>query len=93
VTRATGVTTTAYAGGLWEADYRGGTRAATRGHYTLAGQVIARRDSSTNALTSPHGDHLGSVGIATDRGGAVANWQDFDPWGQVRAGGIGETPR
>ncbi len=38
-----------------------------------------------------HGDHLGSVSAATDQSGAVASRQEYTPWGEVRAGGIGET--
>ena len=42
------------------------------------------RDSATNAVTSLHGDHLGSVSLATNSSGAVTSRQDFDPWGTAR---------
>jgi hypothetical protein len=47
------------------------------------------RDAS--GVTFLHGDHLGSVALATTSAGALASQQDFDPWGQVRTGGIGAT--
>jgi RHS repeat-associated protein len=38
-----------------------------------------------------HTDHLGSVSVATDAGGQVLSQQEYDPWGKVRSGGIGQT--
>jgi RHS repeat-associated protein len=40
-----------------------------------------------------HTDHLGSVSVATvtDASGQVLSGQEYDPWGKVRTGGIGET--
>jgi len=37
------------------------------------------------------GDHLGSVGVATDNDRRALNRQDFTPWGEVRSGGVGQT--
>ena len=42
------------------------------------------RDSATNGVTYLHGDHLGSVSLATNSAGAVVSRQDFDPWGKAR---------
>ncbi|MBK9713842.1 MAG: hypothetical protein IPO81_21465 [Kouleothrix sp.] len=42
-------------------------------------------------MTYLHGDHLGSVSLATDSAGAVVSRQDFDPWGAVRSGGVLQT--
>ena len=49
------------------------------------------RDSSTNAVTYLHSDHLGSVSLATTSNGNIASQQYFDPWGKVKSGGIGQT--
>ena len=35
-----------------------------------------------------HTDHLGSVSMTTSATGTVAQTQEFDPWGAVKAGGI-----
>jgi YD repeat-containing protein len=56
-----GSTTTAYLAGLWE-EVVGG---AVKQYYQFNGQVVAMRDSSTNSVTYLHGDHLGSVSLAT----------------------------
>jgi len=40
------------------------------------------RDGS--GVTYLHGDHLGSVSLATNSSGAVVSRQDFDPWGKAR---------
>ena len=53
--------------GIWEQIVGG---ASTR-YYTFNGQAIAVRDSATNAVTYLHGDHLGSVSLATNSSGAV----------------------
>jgi RHS repeat-associated protein len=45
----------------------------------------------TSTVTYLHGDHLGSVSVATDSAGAVVSRQEFDPWGKVRSGGVGHT--
>jgi RHS repeat-associated protein len=84
VTRTVGSTTTMYFGGLWEQDLGG----AARTFYTFNGQVVAQRSGST--VTYLHGDHLGSIGVATNQSGQ-AMVQEFDPWGKVRSGGITQT--
>jgi RHS repeat-associated protein len=45
----------------------------------------------SNTLIYLHTDHLGSVSVATDAGGQVLSQQEYDPWGRVRSGGIGQT--
>ena len=87
VSKTAGNATTIYFQGLWE-QVIGGT---SKRYYTFNGQVIAMRDSGTNAVTYLHGDHLGSVSVATNSSGAVVSQQDFDPWGKVRSGGVGQT--
>jgi hypothetical protein len=67
--------------GLWEQIVGG---ASTR-YYTVGGQVVAMRDSATTAVTYLHGDHLGSVSLATNNSGARVSQQDFDPWGTAVA--------
>ena len=80
VAKTVGGVTTVYFQGLWEQTVGG---ASTR-YYTFNGQVVAMRDSATNAVTYLHGDHLGSVSLATNSSGAVVSRQDFDPWGKAR---------
>ena len=36
-----------------------------------------------------HGDHLGSASAATDTNGSLVSQQNFDPWGNLRAGTTG----
>jgi RHS repeat-associated protein len=36
-------------------------------------------------------DHLGSAGVSMSSAGAVAQMQEYDPWGKVRTGGITAT--
>jgi RHS repeat-associated protein len=73
---------------LWEEAIGG----ATKLYYSFNGQAIAVRDTAgSGSLTYLHGDHLGSVGLATTTGGAIASQQEFDPWGTVRSGGIAQT--
>jgi len=83
-----GSTTTVYVAGLWE-EVIGG---AVKSYYTLNGTVMALRDSGTNAVTYLHGDHLGSISLATTASGQGTP-QYFGPWGARRAGGIGQTNR
>jgi len=83
VAKTVGVVTTVYLQGLWEQIVGG---ASTR-YYPFNGQVVAMRDSATNAVTYLHGDHLGSVSLATNSAGAVVSRQDFDPWGKARGTG------
>jgi RHS repeat-associated protein len=79
--------TTVYFQGLWEQIVGG----ASKRYYTVGGQVVAMRASASNAVTYLHGDHLGSVSLATNSSGAIVSKQDFDPWGAVRAGSMGTT--
>jgi hypothetical protein len=86
VVKVAGGVTTAYFEGLWEQT----TAGAWKTYYTFNGQVVALRDSATNAVTYLHGDHLGSVSVTTNASG-TANVQEYDPWGRVRAGSIAQT--
>jgi RHS repeat-associated protein len=45
----------------------------------------------SNAPIYLHGDHLGSISVATNSSGAQLNSQEFDPWGKVRLGGVSQT--
>ncbi|MBK9712369.1 MAG: hypothetical protein IPO81_13770 [Kouleothrix sp.] len=85
VTVGTTTTTTVSFQGLWEQT----TSGARTLYYTFHGQVVAMRTSA--GVTYLHGDHLGSVSLATDSAGAVVSRQDFDPWGAVRSGGVLQT--
>ncbi len=38
-----------------------------------------------------HGDHLGSVSVATDNDRRVVSRQDYTPWGEARGGDITQT--
>jgi RHS repeat-associated protein len=87
VKRVVGGVATTYFANLWEQT----GSAAAKQYYTLNGQVIAMRDTGTNVVTYLHGDHLGSVSMATDSGGTTISQQHFDPWGKVRTGGIAQT--
>ena len=51
--------------GLWEETVGG----AVKSYYTLNGTLIALRDSGANVVTYLHGDHLGSVSLATSASG------------------------
>ena len=79
-------------GGLYEQDLRTGTE---RLHYAFAGDIVAQREVTNGwgPLVYLHGDHLGSVAVATSDTGAVVSRQDFTPWGEVRSGGVGQTAR
>ena len=61
--------------------------------------MVAQRTtvwSGTNptvSVTYLHGDHLGSISLATGATGVRVSNQDFDPWGNVRPGNtIPQTP-
>jgi hypothetical protein len=88
VAKTVGSATTVYFQGVWEQVVGG----ASKLYYTFNGQVVTMRDTSTNTVTYLHGDHLGSVSLATTSSGALASKQDFDPWGAVRNGRISATP-
>jgi RHS repeat-associated protein len=91
VTRTRSGSMTVYLEGLWE-EVVGG---AVNKYYTLNGEPVALRTHSGGAstLTYLHGDHLGSVSVATTASQGVASQQEFDPWGKVRSGGVSQTPR
>ncbi len=79
--------TTVYLG-LWEEETSGTKRA----QYKFGGQVIAQRDVNAGTVTYIHGDHLGSASLATNgTTGALVSQQEFDSWGKVRSGGVGQT--
>ena len=84
--------TTYYIGGMYEEDVTG-SDTTIRTMYMFAGKVVAQRttDSKSSTLIYLHGDHLGSVGAATGANGALVSSQEYDPWGRVRSGGVGET--
>jgi len=73
--------------GQWEEDSTG----VKKQYYSFGGSTVAMRDSSTNAVTYLHSDHLGSVSLTTTSNGNIASQQYFDPWGKVKTGGIGQT--
>ncbi|NJO81982.1 MAG: RHS repeat-associated core domain-containing protein [Blastochloris sp.] len=83
-----GSTETIFLEGLYE-EIEGG---AITKYYTLNGAVVAMREhtGSTSTVTRLHGDHLGSVSVATSSSG-VATQQEYDPWGQIRPNAAG-TP-
>jgi len=80
--------TTYYIGGVYEVDGDGTTRS-----YFGAGGASALRTISGGAqsVLYLHGDHLGSVSLATDSTGNKVSEQEFDPWGGVRSGGVSQT--
>ncbi|NJN16641.1 MAG: hypothetical protein HC822_10390 [Oscillochloris sp.] len=83
-----GSTETIFLEGLYE-EIEGG---AITKYYTLNGGVVAMREhsGSSSTVTRLHGDHLGSVSVATSSSG-VATQQEYDPWGQIRPNAAG-TP-
>jgi len=102
VTRSTGGVTWLYlGGGLWEE--RLGANAAGPGGwdvrrlYTLHGRAVAQQEDTPDSIGYPsgrvflHGDHLGSVSVATDNDRRVLSRQDSTPWGEARAGDITQT--
>ena len=84
LTRTVNGVTTVELAGLW-AEVVGG---ATKVSYPFHGTIVAMREGST--VTTRHGDHLGSVSLATTSG-ALLSQQAFAPWGTVRSGGISQT--
>ncbi len=82
--------TTYYIGGVYEVDSDG----TTRSHFSAGGATALRTTSGgAQSVLYLHGDHLGSVSLATDSAGNKASEQDFDPWGGVRGGGVSQTTR
>jgi RHS repeat-associated protein len=82
-----GSTTTVYLEGLWEEPVGG----APKLYYSFNGQLVVLYTYSPSAFTYLHADHLGSVSVATDSNHALVSQQEYDPWGQVRSGGISQT--
>ena len=84
--------TTFYLGGLWEEELPSGT---TRSHYAFHDQVIAQRErvNGTDTVLYLHGDHLGSISLATSSTApaTVVSQQEFLPFGGIRSGFIGQT--
>ena len=78
---------TRYAFGLYEVE-----GAVTRRSYTMAGQVLALRDSGLG-LSYLYGDHLGSVSASTNASGSAVQRQYFDAWGQRLSGSVNQTKR
>jgi RHS repeat-associated protein len=86
IAKTVGGTTTIYFAGVQEQIV--GT--SWKRYYQFNGQVVAVRDSA-GTLTYLQGDHLGSAGVSMTSAGAVAQTQEYDPWGKVRTGGITAT--
>jgi len=83
------VSATAYLEGLWEETL--GVGATVQTLYGFGAQTIAVRDNTAGSLNYLFGDHLGAVSLITD--GNTLSGQDYDPWGQVRAGNARPTSR
>src|SRR5205807_1784725 len=65
---------------------------ASKYYISFNNQVVALRDNGPSGpLTYLHSDQLGSVSLATNASGGVVSQQEYDPWGALRAGGIGQT--
>jgi YD repeat-containing protein len=91
--RTAGFTTTVFLGGMWQEDVAGGAVGVTHVLYGFHGASVAQRVTGAPlpSVIYLHGDHLGSVSLATSSGGALSSQQEFDPWGKVRSGGVGQT--
>ncbi|KAB8145948.1 hypothetical protein F8S13_02405 [Chloroflexia bacterium SDU3-3] len=82
--------TTWYAEGIWEKTDTN----VVKTYYIFGTKVVAMRTSQpgqSEQVTYLHGDHLGSISVATNAAGAVTSQQQFDPWGKLRAGDVPET--
>ncbi|MFL5803006.1 MAG: RHS repeat domain-containing protein, partial [Roseiflexaceae bacterium] len=86
IKKVAGSVTTVYLEGLWE-EVVGGTPKA---YYRFNGQTAVMYTYSPSAFLFLTNDHLGSVSVATD-GAQTKTQQEYDPWGKVRSGGIGQT--
>jgi len=102
VTRSTGgVTWLSLGGGMWEerleASAAGPGGWVVRQVYMLQGRAVAQQEDTPGAINSPsglvylHGDHLGSVAVATDNVRRALARQDYTPWGEARGGDITQT--
>lgn len=90
VTKVRNGVTTLYLAGLWEETSDGLSRKA---YYVVNGAPVAVRDLGNTQVTYLHGDHLGSVSVATDAAGQLLSRQYFDPWGTVLSGRVPQTQR
>jgi RHS repeat-associated protein len=86
VKKVVGSTTTIYLEGVWEE-----VGGAQQAYYVVGERPIAVRD--TSGVVYLHSDHLGSVSVATNAQGLDLSRQEYDPWGQVRAGSVPQTSR
>ena len=79
------VVTSIYVG---KVEYRGTQVISTYGG--VASRTTTGNPTSSNlgTIVYMHSDHLGSVSMTTSATGTVAQTQEFDPWGAVKAGGI-----
>ena len=95
VSRARAGVTTVSLAGAWEQDVQSGASTKTRAFMGLQGGTIAQRERVASPVSDTtiylHGDHLGSVSVATDNDRRVLSRQDDTPWGEVRAGGLAQT--
>jgi len=95
VSRARAGVTSVYLAGVWEQDIQSGASTKTRAFMVLQGCAIAQRERIASPASDTtiylHGDHLGSVSVATDNDRRVLSRQDYTPWGEVRAGGVAQT--
>jgi hypothetical protein len=94
INRTAGFITTVFLAGMWQEDVASGVVAVTRVLYGLNGASVVQRahvtDVPLDSVIYLHGDHLGSVSVASGWNGTQATLLSnlrFDPWGKVLAGG------
>ena len=69
-------------------EYRGTQVISTYGGVASRTTTGTPTSSNRGTIVYMHTDHLGSVSMTTSATGTVAQTQEFDPWGAVKAGGI-----
>ena len=69
-------------------EYRGTQVISTYGGVASRTTTGTPTSSNLGTIVYMHSDHLGSVSMTTSATGTVAQTQEFDPWGAVKAGGI-----
>ena len=69
-------------------EYRGTQVISTYGGVASRTTTGTPTSSNLGTIVYMHTDHLGSVSMTTSATGTVAQTQEFDPWGAVKAGGI-----
>ena len=69
-------------------EYRGTQVISTYGGVASRTTTGTPTSSNLGTIVYMHTDHLGSVRMTTSATGTVAQTQEFDPWGAVKAGGI-----